>query len=150
MPRSKTYLPDVNVWLAIASRRHIHHQIASAWLETISDDQLTFCRITQMGLLRLLTNRHAMGIDVLNQIEAWKAYRRLVSDGRIRFLSEPLGLESAWHELTVSSQPATHLWTDAYLHAFGRLASARVVSFDRGFSRFRESDALILGPRTVR
>src|ERR1035441_4860858 len=94
MPRSKTYLPDVNVWLAIVSRRHVHYQIASGWFETISDDEVAFCRITQMGLLRLLTNRHAMGIDVLNQIEAWKAYRRLASDGRIRFLAEPLGIET--------------------------------------------------------
>ena len=146
MPRSKTYLPDVNVWLAILSRRHVHYQIASGWFETIPDDEVAFCRITQMGLLRLLTNRHAMGIDVLNQIEAWKAYRRLASDGRIRFLAEPLGIETAWHGLTVSRQPATNLWTDAYLEAFGRLTSARVVSFDRGFARFDESEALILGP----
>ncbi len=145
MPRSKTYLPDVNVWLALVSRRHVHCRIASSWLETVLDDQVGFCRITQMGLLRLLTNRHAMGIDVLNQIEAWKAYRRLASDGRIRFLAEPLGIETAWHKLTVSGQPATNLWTDAYLQAFSLLSGAQVVSFDRGFSRLSESEALILG-----
>ena len=145
MPRSKSYLPDVNVWLALVSRRHVHYRIASSWLETVLDDQVCFCRITQMGLLRLLTNRHAMGVDVLNQIEAWKAYRRLAADGRIRFLSEPLGIESAWHELTMSGQPATNLWTDAYLQAFGRISGAQVVSFDRGFSRLSESNALILG-----
>lgn len=144
MPRSKTYLPDVNVWLALVSRRHVHHRIASGWLETVSDDQVAFCRITQMGTLRVLTNRHAMGIDVLNQIEAWRAYRRLASDGRIRFLSEPFGIETAWHELTVSKQPSTNLWTDAYLYAFGLLSSAQVVSFDRGFFQFGKSDALIL------
>ena len=145
MPRSKTYLPDVNVWLALVSRRHVHYRIASGWLETVLDDQVGFCRITQIGLLRLLTNRHIMGSDVLNQIEAWKVYRRLASDGRIRFLSEPLGIETAWHELTRSGQPATNLWTDAYLQAFGRLSGAQVVSFDRGFSQWNESKALVLG-----
>jgi uncharacterized protein len=149
MPRSKTYLPDVNVWLALASRRHVHYRIASAWLETVLDDQACFCRITQMGLLRLLTNRHAMGIDVLNQIEAWKAYRRLASDSRIRFLSEPLGIETLWHELTTSGQSATNLWTDAYLQAFARLSGAQVVSFDRGFSQCSEPKALILGSKAV-
>ena len=144
MPRSKTYLPDVNVWLALVSRRHIHYRVASGWLETISDDEVAFCRITQMGLLRLVTNRHAMGADVLTQTEAWKVYRRLASDGRIQFLSEPLGIETAWHELTSTRPPATNIGTDAYLQAFGRLSGARVVSFDRGFSRFREPEALIL------
>jgi toxin-antitoxin system PIN domain toxin len=146
MPRSKTYLPDVNVWLALVSRRHIHYSIASSWLETVSDDEVAFCRITQMGLLRLVTNRHAMGLDVLTQIEAWKVYRRLASDARVQFLSEPLGIETAWHELTGSRQPATSVWTDAYLQAFGRLSDAQVVSFDRGFSRFGEPEALILKP----
>jgi toxin-antitoxin system PIN domain toxin len=132
------------VWLALVSRRHVHHGIAAGWFETAADDQVAFCRITQMGMLRLLTNRHAMGIDVLNQIEAWKSYRRLISDGRIRFLAEPAGIETTWHDVTLSIQPATNSWTDAYLHAFASMSNARVVSFDRGFSRFRESDALIL------
>jgi uncharacterized protein len=105
-------------------------------LSRISDDQVAFCRITEMGFLRLVTNRHVMGVDVLTQGEAWKAYRRLASDGRIRFLSEPLAIEGAWHDLTTLGQPATNLWKDAYLEAFGRLSNARVVSFDRGFSRF--------------
>jgi uncharacterized protein len=145
MPRSKTSLPDVNVWLALVSRRHIHHEIAAGWFETVADNQVAFCRITQMGMLRLLTNRHAMGVDALNPIEAWKTYRRLMSDGRIRFLGEPAGIETTWQEFTLSVQPATNSWTDAYLYAFASMSNARVVSFDRGFSRFKESDALILG-----
>src|ERR1700691_1844151 len=111
MPRSKTYLADVNVWPVLVSP---------------SDDQVAFCRITQMGLLRLVTTRHVMGIDVLNQVEAWKAYRGLGSDGGSRFLSGPLGIEVAWHDLTAAGEPATNLWTDAYLEAFGRLSNARV------------------------
>jgi toxin-antitoxin system PIN domain toxin len=132
--------------LALVSRRHIHYRIASSWLGAIADNEVAFCRITQMGLLRLLTNRHVMGVDVLTQIEAWKVYKRLAADGRIHFLPEPLGIETAWYELTASGQPATNLWTDAYLQAFGRLRGAQVVTFDRGFSRFSGSEALILGP----
>ena len=144
MPRSRTYLPDVNVWLALASRRHIHFLAAKKWLDDVSDGQAAFCRITQMGLLRLLTNRNVMGTDCVSQIDAWKTYRHISSDGRVRFLSEPLGIEANWHELTASRQPATNIWTDAYLQAFGRLCGARVVSFDHGFARFGEPEALIL------
>lgn len=51
-----------------------------------------------------------------------------------------------WYELTASGHPATNLRTDAYLQAIGRLRGAQVVTFDRGFSRFSESEALVLGP----
>lgn len=86
-----------------------------------------------------------MGVDVLNQIDAWKVYRRPASDDRIRFMSEPLGIETAWHGLTASGQQGANLWTGAYLQAFARLSGAQVVSFDRGFSQWSELKALILG-----
>ncbi|HEY0758459.1 MAG TPA: hypothetical protein VGD59_04290 [Acidisarcina sp.] len=60
-----TYLPDVNVWIALASNRHVHHQAAKAWFETLADERSVFCRITELGFLRLLTNIHVMGEDVL-------------------------------------------------------------------------------------
>jgi len=46
------------------SLRHVHNRAAMRWLEATGDIQLVFCRISQMGLLRLLTNRHVMGADV--------------------------------------------------------------------------------------
>jgi len=50
------YLPDVNVWIALAADQHIHHNVAKRWFTGIQDDQVLFCRITQLGFLRLLTN----------------------------------------------------------------------------------------------
>lgn len=55
------YLADVNVWIALAAAGHVHHSIALAWFEEPQTSQILFCRITQMGLLRLLTNRKVMG-----------------------------------------------------------------------------------------
>ncbi len=52
-----TYLPDVNVWIALAAERHAHHMRAREWFATLADERLVFCRITQLGFLRLLTNR---------------------------------------------------------------------------------------------
>jgi predicted nucleic acid-binding protein len=53
---------DVNVWLAFAVDGHPHHKAAlKAWGEL---KRPTFCRITQLGLLRLLCNRQVMGNDV--------------------------------------------------------------------------------------
>ena len=50
-----------------------------------------FCRITQMGLLRLLTNRNAMGVDVIDQARAWAVYQMLAADWRVRYFDEPDG-----------------------------------------------------------
>ncbi len=44
-----TFLPDINVWLALASRRHQHHLLAQQWIAEV-DAPIAFCRITQMGL----------------------------------------------------------------------------------------------------
>ena len=54
-------LPDVNVWIALAAEGHIHHVPAREWFAAQPDASVAFCRITQMGLLRLLTNPNVMG-----------------------------------------------------------------------------------------
>ena len=42
--------------------RHVHHRIAAPWLDQQTDD-LLLCRVTQMSLLRLLSNPAIMGDD---------------------------------------------------------------------------------------
>ena len=145
MPTSKICLPDVNVWLALASKRHAHNEAAAEWLEGVGPEQAVFCRITQMGLLRLLTNQRCMGVDVVGQVEAWRVYQRMTRDLRVQFLTEPAGIEAVWRQLTQSSRPGAGLWTDAYVQAFATLKDLRVVSLDKGFRRFAGPEALILG-----
>src|SRR5215510_14926576 len=104
MLKSKSFLPDVNVWLALATKRHAHNPLALEWFDGIADDQAAFCRITQMGLLRLLTNRHVMGADVFAQVRAWELYWDLNRDSRVQFLEEPMEIETTWQQLTKKSQ----------------------------------------------
>ena len=104
MPRSKNFLPDVNVWLALASSHHVHAGSAAAWLDGVTSGEAAFCRVTQMGLLRLLTNPKVMGADVLNQPAAWRVYDRMRSDVRVGFAVEPPGLEKVWRAETRSAR----------------------------------------------
>jgi predicted nucleic acid-binding protein len=53
------HLRDINVWLAMAFRRHVGHVAAVAWFQAASG-QCFFCRLTQMGFLRLASNPSAM------------------------------------------------------------------------------------------
>jgi toxin-antitoxin system PIN domain toxin len=72
-----TYLPDVNVWIALVAERSVHHDAARRWFAETEPEVLVFCRITQLGVLRLLTNRHVMQKEVLSPEVAWAAYRDL-------------------------------------------------------------------------
>ena len=100
MPASGISLVDLNVWLALAFDGHVHHPTALRWFERGAANAAGFCRITQLGLLRLLTNRSVMGPFVLTQRGAWEGYERLCRDERVVFLEEPMDLEKHWRQLT--------------------------------------------------
>jgi predicted nucleic acid-binding protein len=70
----KSYLADVNVWVAIAHDAHMHHERAREWFHQLDRDQAWFCRFTQMGLLRLLTNYKVMGDRARTQKGAWEIW----------------------------------------------------------------------------
>jgi toxin-antitoxin system PIN domain toxin len=125
-------LLDVNVWLAAAWARHQHHGVAKRWLDQ-EDDDLAFCRVTEMALLRLVTNPAVTDRDVLSRRQAWELVERLRADPRVRFLSEPEGLVPLW--VTLSKRDDRHhlLWTDDYLAAFAQAADAELVTLDRIF-----------------
>ena len=80
-------LVDVGVWLAAVWGRHAHYQAASDWLNQQADD-LVFCRVTQMGLLRLLSNPAIMGDDSLDRSQAWRLFDQLRSDERVLWSDE--------------------------------------------------------------
>src|SRR5688572_20623437 len=118
MPKLTTpFLVDINVWLAIAYDLHVHHEPASDWFETIGPEQAFFCRLTQLGFLRLLTNSKVMGGDATSQSKAWQAYDKFVRDPRVSFFQEPQHLEATFRQFTRSQHRATNVWTDAYLAA---------------------------------
>lgn len=140
----KSYFPDINVWIALTYSGHVHHQAAAAWLEGVSEP-VYFCRFTQLGFLRLLTNTRVMGSHVRSQREAWEVYDRWSADSRVGFHAEPLRLETALRAFTQSLQPATAAWPDAYLAAVAKAAGLTLVTLDTGFRSFESLDALVLG-----
>lgn len=142
----KSYFLDVNVWVALAWRRHEHHTVAAAWFDRLEREPVYFCRFTQLAFLRLLTNSNVMGEDTKTQIEAWKTYDRLLSDERVFFLPEPDSedFEHAFRNLTSKAQRSSRDWPDAYLGAFARTAGLSLVTFDRALHKMAGPDALLL------
>lgn len=129
-------LPDVNIWIAVAAEGHVHHVPAREWFTAQADASIAFCRITQMGLLRLLTNPSVMGRTPRTIAQAWEVFTQFRTDRRVVFAGEPLGVESAWRQFMTGPGVGPSSWTDAYLAAFAGAHSWTLVTFDIGFERW--------------
>jgi len=138
------FLPDVNVWLALAFQSHARHAAAKAWIETASLRSCCFCRVTQMSFLRLSTNRSVFPSDALPLNKAWEVYQQLLSDHHVVFAEEPDAVETTWRAMTQHVTHSTNVWTDAYLAAFAQAADFEIVTFDKGFLQYMGTRCMIL------
>ena len=132
-------LADVNVWLATIVEQHPHHAAAvSWWRDEIlpARGAVCFCRLSQLGLLRLLTNETVMGASRRTTEQAWRDYEQLVAQRAVEYIDEPGGLATLLRSHTSGQERSPSLWTDAYLAALAQAADVELATFDRGFRRF--------------
>jgi hypothetical protein len=132
---TKRSFPDVNVWFALAVADHPHHQAALAWWNEESSIA-GFCRLTQLGLLRLLTTAPAMGGQPLTNEEAWRVYDGFQSDSRVRLFPELPALEDLFRSFSSRSQASPKIWVDSYLAAHAAANQAVLVTFDQAFLHY--------------
>jgi uncharacterized protein len=131
----KRSFPDVNVWFALAVADHPHHRPALAWWNEESS-LAGFSRLTQLGLLRLLTTAAAMGGQPLTNEEAWRVYDSFLSDSRVRLFPELAALEDPFRSFSNFRQASPNVWVDAYLAAHAAANEAILVTFDQTFTRY--------------
>lgn len=146
MPRSTklSLFPDVNVWIALTFRGHIHHPAATAWLDALPhDSELYFCRFTQLGFLRLLTTPAVMGNKVLSQAAAWEIFDDWLEHGHSAIIDEPPFIEPVFRSNSQSPQAAPKDWADSYISAFATVSGLQLVTFDRVLQR-RTDRAILL------
>jgi uncharacterized protein len=122
-------LVDVGVWLAAIWGRHAHHRVAKQWFDAQSGD-LILCRVTQMSLLRLISNPAIMGEDAVTRREAWRIMDELWSDNRVLWADEPDGLDGVFRAISARNDTGHKLWTDDYLAAFAQASQASLVTLD--------------------
>ena len=128
-----SYFPDINVWLSLSVRQHVHNDTATRWLNTVRiEDRLVFSRYTQLGFLRLLTNPSAME-KALNTVDAWAAFDKWLQDPRVEVYPEPRSVDTAFRHATAPffNEPASKWIGDCYLLAFARQTDTVLVTFDR-------------------
>lgn len=134
---------DANVWVALIWDYHAHSVTAQRWFAQASGERFSFCRLTQLTVLRLLTTQAVMGDDTQTTASAWKLWDRVNADGRIALIDEPPGLEVDFRLRSQLPSRSPKVWADAYLLAFAAAAGLRLVTFDRSL-RSRGSDILVL------
>lgn len=139
-----SWLPDVNVWIALNDDRHVHHFDANLWYVRLPEDNLiVFCRQTQLGLFRVLSTPAVMGDEALTLRGCWKIFDRWVGTGQVRWATEPTELEQALRAKTAAHSISPKIWTDAYLAAFAETSGLTLVTFDKALAA-KTKGALLL------
>ncbi len=138
-------LCDVNVLLAIVDANQVFHEKANSWLNQMGKpDDVVICRLSQLAMLRLLSNPSVMGRDVRTLKEAWDIHDTMMSDERFVFRSEPSNIDSIFRKLTVHPKTSYKLLQDAYLAAFAESGGMKLVTFDKDFRNFSGLNMQIL------
>jgi toxin-antitoxin system PIN domain toxin len=139
-------LLDANVWVALAAADHVHHEHALRYWQEESAESVSFCRVTALAFLRLVTNAHVMQHAVLTSGEAWALLQEWLRLPEVSFLNEPVGLDEQLGQFSRVMSIRPKLWTDAYLAAFAIAGNHRVVTFDGDFEKFSGLNLLLLQP----
>jgi toxin-antitoxin system PIN domain toxin len=127
-------LLDVAIWLAAAWGGHVHHPVVAAWFEEQSRS-LVLCRVTQMSLLRLLSNAAVMESDVVERSGAWNVVDEFRADTRVVWADEPPHLEPVLRALSARDDSSHKLWTDDYLAAFAQAGDLALATLDVGYAK---------------
>lgn len=137
-------LPDVNVWIALLNASHSHHSVVADWfLRPRTSGPAVLCRLTQMGLLRLLTQPSVMGASVMTQRNAWKALDQLTANETAVFRPEFEGVDAAFRRLSDREEVSPQRWADDYIIAFAEAGDLVLVTLDHALAK-RASQSVLL------
>ena len=135
---------DVNVWIALTTQEHPHHERAATYFKLEAQPILGFCRITALAYIRITTQRHTVGGEPLSLSEAWENYQKLLALQEVRMFFDPDRLDEVMENWIEQGLASTKTFTDLYLAAFAKAGSFRLVTFDKDFQRFPGLDLLHL------
>lgn len=124
-----TRLLDVNVLLALAQEAHVHNAAANRWLAALPEGaRWATCPITEMGLLRLMTNPSVVRIEhTVADVLALLAALRTVAGHR--FLADMTSLSNS--PLDLAALVGSKQVTDFHLVNLAASSDAVLATFDR-------------------
>ena len=141
----RTHLLDVNVLLALVWPRHEHHPAAHRWFEKSGRRAWATNSITQLGVLRLLTNP-AVTHRAVGAATAFEVLSRAIRHEGHEFWSLDNNIVPCL-EAFVRRIQGHQQWADAALLSHAAAREGVLVSFDTGLKSLagREfGDSLLL------
>ncbi len=134
------YLLDVNVLIALKFARHPHYERAQLFVQSLDgQDVLLVSRSVQQGFVRLITTKslfQSYGLEQYTNRDAVIDLNDIMSRPNLRFIPEPIDIETLWLTLASSNTPSPKVWMDAYLAAFAILRELVLVSLDTDFKQY--------------
>jgi toxin-antitoxin system PIN domain toxin len=121
-----SYLPDVNILIALTDPEHIGHSSTIAWHRQIGASRLLLCPITESGFVRLSTMPNVGGRQMSEALARLRMIAALPN-------CENLPIEHSWLELIQPLTPRLHGYrqvTDALLLGLAIRNEAILVTLD--------------------
>ena len=145
LKKSMKCIVDLNVLLPLLCEGHPFQADAWEWLETREVDSVGWCLPVRLAILRHLSNERIMGSGVLRPEGCLEAWEQLARDERFfEVAGGGEGLEETFRAMVAGREPSPKLWTDAWLAALAESLGWEMVTFDRGFRRFRMTSLRVL------
>ena len=123
----------MNVLLALAAHEHVHSAIARRWWNS-HEGGIALCRISQLGLLRLLTTAAVMGDKPLSLDRSWQIYDGLLAGDRVVFVYERPEIDAVFRARAAGDAASPKLWADAWMLSMAHTAGGVLVTFDKALS----------------
>lgn len=139
-------LLDASVWIALGAPDHVHHTRARRYWDDEAADELAFCRLTALAMLRYRTNPRILGPAALDGAAAGRALATWLAVPRVTLIGEPPGVDELLGRWSGELDLRGGHWTDAYLAAFAAEGGCRLVAFDGDFRRYPSLAFLHLVP----
>ena len=128
-------LLDVNVLVALACPRHVHHGAAWGWFDACAGDPFATCPMTQCGFVRISSNPKVVQ-EVRGLGEAVASLGRIVGHPRHVFWEDSIALSDAPTDRVMGHRQVT----DAYLLGLALANGGRFATFDRGVVELARDD----------
>jgi uncharacterized protein len=137
-------LLDVNVLLAAAWPKHIHHGVASKWLRQHAASGVATCTVTQLGFVRLSSNPR-FSPDAVSPAEALALLRQITMNKWHHFWADPPdGLIHPAIAGTLGKSLTTHHVTDAYLAGLAKHHGGKLVTLDQPLVKLFPNEASLI------
>ncbi len=102
---------------------------------------LVFCRKTEIGFVRLITQHAVMEqcfAGPLTNAEAVEFLANVYKDPAVSRADQPATARSLWLAPAAGPRASPNVWMDAYLAAFAIALAAEMVSYDHGFTAYQK------------